>query len=118
MGTVALGSSAGRLMTRISTVFANAIFGAFAVVIFSGFLSDKIEPDRLSANQRSSAMHEAVNLGNARTPPGLLETKRSLVAAAYRSSFIQTYNVILRISAGLAYLGAILAVIFIKPLTG
>ncbi len=110
-------SGINNAMTRISTVFANAIFGAFAVVIFSGFLSAKIEPARLSMGQRSSAMHEAVNLGNARTPSGLLESKRSLVAAAYRSSFIQTYDVILRISAGLAYLGTFLAVIFIKPLT-
>ncbi|HXB35739.1 MAG TPA: hypothetical protein VNV35_20075, partial [Puia sp.] len=36
------------------------------------------------------------------------------VAAAYREGFIEVYQVILRIAAGLAFTGALMAILFIK----
>ena len=107
-------SGVNNAITRIANVFANAIFGALAVLIFSGALTDQIKDLPLNPAEKNSVMKEVVNLGNAQPPAGLKQNTRIKVERAYHTGFIHAYAVIMRISAVLALLGALMAALFIK----
>jgi len=107
-------SGVNNAMTRISNVFANAIFGALAVLLFAGSLSGRLNSVKLSAGEKKAVIGQAVNLGNAKVPEGMNGQDKAVINHAYRESFIDTYAVILRLSAGLAFLGALMTVLFIK----
>jgi len=107
-------SGINNAMTRISNVFANAIFGALAVLFFSGALQDQLKNIRLDEKQRQEITAQAANLGNAQAPKGLPANDKAMVEKAYNQGFIRAYANIMRLSAGLAFLGALMAVIFIR----
>lgn len=110
-------SGINNAMTRVANVFANAVFGALAVVFFAGALEvqmNKGTMPAMSARQKQVVMAEAVNLGNATVPVEVRGRDKPIVAAAYRDAFIKAYAKILRISAALAWCGALMAVIFVK----
>jgi MFS family permease len=126
-------SGVNNAMTRIASVFANAVFGALAVGFFAGALGERmastagttgtvgtigttarVAMPAMSAMERKAVMAEAVNLGNARVPATVGDRDKPIVAAAYRDAFITAYANILRISAALAWCGALMAVVFVK----
>jgi EmrB/QacA subfamily drug resistance transporter len=120
-------SGVNNAMTRIANVFANAVFGALAVVFFAGALGERMASTAATAGtvgivgiagmpamEKHAVMAEAVNLGNARVPAAVDEKYKPAVAGAYRYAFIAAYAKILRISAALAWCGALMAVVFVK----
>ncbi len=125
-------SGVNNAMTRIASVLANAVFGALAVVFFSGALGQRMaakptaaaEPattamstraamSALPAKEKQAVMAQAVNLGNASVPATVSDRDKPAVAAAYRDAFITAYARILRISAVLAWCGALMAIVFV-----
>jgi hypothetical protein len=68
----------------------------------------------MPAMERQAVMSQAVNLGNAKVPAIVDEKYKPAAAGAYRYAFITAYAKILRISAVLAWLGALMAVVFVK----
>ena len=109
-----LASGVNNAMTRIANVFANAIFGALAVLFFTASLHQRIEGMSLSPAARSIALSQTADLGNAHVPVSVPATDRPAVAAAYRDGFIAVYQKILRLAACLAFLGAAIGLISIR----
>lgn len=107
-------SGVNNAMTRISNVFANAIFGALAVLLFAGSLTDKFKGLSLDEKQKKAVIAQSVNLGNAKPPAGIDPHDKDMINHAYRDSFIDTYVVIMRLAAGLAFLSALMAALFIN----
>jgi EmrB/QacA subfamily drug resistance transporter len=107
-------SGVNNALTRISNVFANAIFGAMAVLFFSGALQEQIKAIPLDTKAKQSVMAQAANLGDAKVPAGIEPTNQKKIVHAYHESFIHAYASIMRISAGLGFLGALMAFIFIR----
>lgn len=105
-------SGVNNAMTRIANVFANAIFGALAVLFFTGALQENVKGIKLTPNQKQEVVAQAAELGNAKVPQGSGDNKA--IENAYHESFITAYANIMRISAGLGFLGALMAVIFIR----
>jgi EmrB/QacA subfamily drug resistance transporter len=107
-------SGVNNAVSRIANVFANAIFGALAVLLFSGALQQELKQMPLKPKDKQAVMASAVNLGNARVPKGIDQSHKAIVTKAFHQSFINTYAMILRIASGLAFLGALMAFIFIR----
>lgn len=107
-------SGINNAMTRISSVFANAIFGALAVLFFSGALNNQIKTLSLNNNNKEVIVAQAGNLGNAKVPTQISNQYKIPIEKAYHISFINAYANIMRISAMLGFLGALMAVVFIK----
>jgi MFS family permease len=107
-------SGINNAMTRISSVFANAIFGALAVLFFSGTLSDQIKTLPLNHKDKEVIVAQAGNLGNAKVPRQVSNQYKIVIEKSYHMSFIKAYANIMRISAILGFLGALMAVVFIK----
>jgi len=107
-------SGVNNALTRISNVFANAIFGAMAVLFFAGALQEQIKAIPLDTKAKQSVMAQAANLGDAKVPAGIGTTNKKTIEHAYHESFIHAYANIMRISAGLGFLGALMAFVFIR----
>jgi preprotein translocase subunit SecG len=107
-------SGVNNALTRISNVFANAIFGALAVLFFAGALQDHIKTIPLDAKTKQAVVAEAVNLGNAKVPENVNSKNKTAIDKAYHDSFIHAYANIMRISAGLGFLGALMSFAFIR----
>jgi MFS family permease len=107
-------SGINNAVTRISNVFANAIFGALAALLFSGALQAELKTMHLNTKQQQEVIAQAANLGNAKAPASLKADDKTHVEKYYHESFIDAYGHIMRISAGLGYLGALMALLFIK----
>ncbi|TSJ39628.1 MFS transporter [Mucilaginibacter corticis] len=110
-------SGINNAMTRIASVFANAIFGALAVLFFSGALQKQISTIPLNAKDRQTVMQQASDLGNARVPATINAAYKAVIEKAYHTGFISAYSNIMRISAALGFLGALMALIFIRNKT-
>jgi EmrB/QacA subfamily drug resistance transporter len=107
-------SGINNAMTRISGVFANAIFGALAVLFFSGALQSQIKTIPLNSKDRQLVMLQATDLGNAKVPASITVKDKPVIEKAYHAGFISAYANIMRLSAGLGFLGALMALIFIR----
>jgi hypothetical protein len=110
-------SGVNNALTRISNVFANAIFGALAVLLFAGALQSKIQSIPLDANVKQAVVKEAANLGNAKVPHQVDPQYQKTINVSYRESFIHAYSDIMKISGGLGLLGALMTVVFIRNRT-
>jgi EmrB/QacA subfamily drug resistance transporter len=107
-------SGINNAMTRISSVFANAIFGALAVLFFAGALQPRVNRIPLDAKEKQAVMAEVVNLGNAQVPTAIDAHDKSALETAYHRGFIDAYAKIMRLAAGLCFLGVLLSFMFIK----
>lgn len=105
-------SGINNAMTRISGVFANAIFGALAVLLFSGALQQDLQKTSFNTKDKQLIMQQTKDLGNAKVPPTLNADKQQ-IEKYFHEGFISAYANIMRISAGLGYLGALMALLFI-----
>lgn len=107
-------SGINNAMTRISGVFANAIFGALAVWFFAGTLQQQLHHLQLNPQQQQEVIAQAADLGNAKVPAGVARSIQPQVETLYHQGFIHAYTSITRLSSGLAFLGALVAMIFIR----
>lgn len=103
-------SGINNAVSRIASVFANAIFGTLAILFFSGSLQ-KTLPQNLKDNP--IILQQAANLGNAKPPPSITGADRKTVTVAYRSAFIDAYSKLMRCAAILAFLGSAMAILLI-----
>ena len=100
-------------MTLISSVFANAIFGALAVLFFAGALHNEVNNLSLDASEKKLVLEQAANLGNAKAPIELND-KKTEIENAYHAGFISSYQKIMRICAGLGLLAAVAGLLFVR----
>jgi MFS family permease len=105
-------SGVNNAISRVANVFAIAIFGALAVLFFTGALQQQVKTINLNTKQKQEVMAQAANLGNAKVPQGIADSK--IIERAYHQSFIKAYSNIMRIAAVLGFLGALMAVLFVK----
>lgn len=110
-------SGINNALTRISNVFANAIFGALAVLIFSVSLQNRMESLRLESRVKQAVMAQTADLGNAKVPATVGQQYHKAVSDAYREGFIDSYDTIMRLSGGLGLLGAVISLLFIRNKT-
>lgn len=105
-------SGINNALTRVANVFANAIFGALAVLLFTQALHQRLDTMPMQPEARRIVMAQAADLGNAHVPAGL--GGNAAIAAAYRSGFILVYRQIMRLSACLAFAGALMGLLFVR----
>lgn len=107
-------SGVNNAVSRIAGVFANAILGALAFLFFSAALQADLKAIQITSAEKQEVMSQVVNLGNARLPASINPELKIPVEKFYRDGFINAYARIMKISAILAFLAALMAVFFIK----
>jgi hypothetical protein len=107
-------SGVNNALSRISGVFANAVFGALAVLFFTGALQNQLAQARLNELSKQAVMQQAIELGNAKAPAALSAGDKEKVQAFYHRSFIDAYGKIMRMAALLGFASALTAFVFIR----
>ena len=107
-------SGINNAVSRISNVFTNAIVGALAILFFTGYLSNEVNHISLTENVKTQVIQQAANLGDAKVPTDISDTKKKAVAHLYKEGFIKTYTKVMQISAAMAFVGALMAFVFIR----
>ncbi|MGB3466722.1 MAG: MFS transporter, partial [Cyclobacteriaceae bacterium] len=109
-----IASGINNSVTRIAGTFINALLGAFAIYLFSGFVSGGISTLALSESLVEMTMAEAVNLGEATAGNSFPAEVREVINETYDSSFLQTYKLVGLFSGALAILAAVIAFITLR----
>ncbi len=107
-------SGINNAVTRISNVFSNAVVGALAVLFFTVFLTGKVNHFPLKENVKKQVIQQAANLGDAEVPTIVSGENNQEVERLYKEGFIKTYSLVMRISAILAFVGALVTFLFIR----
>jgi hypothetical protein len=107
-------SGINNAVTRISNVLANAVVGALAVLFFAIFLTGEVNQLPLKENVKTQVIQQAANLGDAEVPTNVPSENNKEVERLYREGFIKTYSLVMRISAILAFVGALMTFLFIQ----
>ena len=107
-------SGVNNALTRIANVFANAVIGTLAVLFFSGALQSEIKNIKLNSNEKQLILKQAVNLGDAKVPKEIHLKDKAIIEKAYHEGFISAYGKIMKISAASGFLGALMALLFIR----
>ncbi|WP_367867258.1 MFS transporter [Pedobacter sp. WC2423] len=108
-------SGINNAVSRIAGVFANAVLGSMAVLLFSSALQNELKTLPFNPQQKQAIIAQTSNLGNAEVPAGLTAIQEKKVLAAYHAGFIAAYGKIMKVSAGLGFLAALMALVFIQP---
>jgi EmrB/QacA subfamily drug resistance transporter len=107
-------SGVNNAVSRIAGVFTNAIFGTLAILFFSGALQQQLKPLALNLKDKQAVMAQAADLGNAHVPQNIALNSKAVIAKTYHTAFISMYSKIMELAAGLGYLAALMAFIFIR----
>ncbi len=107
-------SGINNAVSRISGVFANAIFGALAVLFFASMLQQQLKTTILPEIQQQQVLAQATNLGNATVPAGITVKEQERVVQWYHESFIAAYSRIMFLASGLCFTGALMSLLLVK----
>jgi EmrB/QacA subfamily drug resistance transporter len=107
-------SGINNAITRVSNVFANAIFGTLAVLFFSASLENQLKTIDLTVTQKQHIITQANNLGNAKVPEGVTVQMKEMIEQKYHEGFINAYSRIMFLASGLCFAGALMSVLFIN----
>lgn len=106
-------SGINNAVARTAGVLAVAILGAVALTRFSGSLESRAVALNLPESARISLQAEAPKLADADVPADISPAQQADVRAAIQWSFVDTFRLIAVISAGLAWLSALLAYLMV-----
>ncbi|MDQ6763920.1 MAG: MFS transporter, partial [Bacteroidota bacterium] len=107
-------SGINNAMTRIASVFANAIFGAIAILFFTFSLRKEITSLPLDDASKKTVLLQASNLGNAAVPVNIEVDKKAIVIKAYKNGFIAAYSAVMKLCSALAFIGALMSFLFVE----
>ncbi|MEO8794094.1 MAG: MFS transporter [Daejeonella sp.] len=109
-----IASGVNNAVTRISGVFANAIFGALAILIFTTFMERAIEKLPIEKEAKNAVLAESINLGNAEIPQGINVKYKQQLNSFYKEGFISAYKIILILCSVMAFSASVCAFLMIS----
>ena len=108
-------SGINNAVSRTAGVLAIAIVGSIALFTFSSTLGGQTAILSLSQSDHQAMMAQASKLGGATAPDGMGDGAKAAVTTAIKTSFVDTFRLVMFICAGLAWASALCTVILIKP---
>ncbi len=104
-----LASGMNSALSRLASVFAVAVLGAAALLIFRRDVETRSLAVALTEPERAAFLLELLKLGNAKLPGTMSTANQTVLADLIRSSFLYAFRIVAVIAAGLAWLGAALS---------
>ena len=108
-------SGINNAVSRTAGVLAIAVVGSVALIAFSGALDTRTANLPMPPQAHQSLMAEAGKLGGASVPQGMTGSGATAVSNAIKMSFVDTFRLVMLISAGLAWAAALATAFFITP---
>ena len=108
-------SGINNAVSRTAGVLAIAIVGSVALFTFASNLDGQTAALSLSQPDHQAMMAQASKLGAASAPQDMGVGAKEAVTTAIKTSFVDTFRLVMFICAGLAWASAICTAILIKP---
>jgi len=108
-------SGINNAVSRTAGVLAIAIVGSVALFTFASTLNGQSAVLSLPQPEHLAMMAQASKLGAATAPQGISDGAKAAVTSAIKTSFVNTFRLVMFICAGLAWISAICTAILIKP---
>ncbi len=102
-------SGVNNAISRTAGLIAVAVLGAVALLHFSNELLEQVQSLGLNAGQMDALQSEASELAEAKPPEGLSGSRQQEVQQMIGRSFVQTFELVMRITAIMAWGGALVA---------
>lgn len=107
-------SGINNAVSRTAGVLAVAVFGAIMLISFRGNLQSNVQGLNLPASAEQQLMSSAQDLGNTQPPEGLSQEQAVQVSTAIDRSFVDAFQLVTAICAGMAGLSALLGFLLIR----
>jgi EmrB/QacA subfamily drug resistance transporter len=107
-------SGINNAVSRTAGVLAIAVLGALALTAFRGTLTSTAAQFDLTAAQRLALVDQASQLGDAAVPAQIHGEAANQVRQAIEGAFVDTYQLVLWICAGMAALSSLSAALLIR----
>src|SRR5690606_33492782 len=108
-------SGINNAVARTANVLAVAILGGLALVMFSGLLASSSSDLPLTPEQETALIvEEAPRLGAASAPEGVSADVSQAIDRVVDGAFVQTYQMVMLVSAALAGLSALLGFLMVE----
>ena len=107
-------SGINNAVSRVAGVLAIAVLGAIALVLFSRALQARTALLDISGDARAALAAEAARLGAAEVPATVASGSVGAVQSAIHMAFVDTFRVVMIVSAVMSWVGAALAGIFVE----
>jgi EmrB/QacA subfamily drug resistance transporter len=114
-------SGVNNAVSRIAAMMAIAVLGAVMLSLFTGSLNKNVAASSLplSAEQRQQITAQSSKLGGIEIPQSFDQTSAAAAKSVVQNSFVHAFAWAMRITAGLALLGAVISFLTIpKKLPG
>ena len=107
-------SGINNAVSRTAGVLAIAILGSIALFVFGNALQARSAAINLSTQARSALQSQAKQLGEASVPAQVSAKNVDAVKMTIRLAFVDTFQIIMFICTGLAWLSMLMAALLIK----
>jgi EmrB/QacA subfamily drug resistance transporter len=108
-------SGVNNATARIAGMLAVAVLGAIAVFIFRNDLDRRVTASRAPPEIHRALLQEAPKLAEAQAPKNVEPNERQRLTRVLQESFVRSFRVTMLISAAMALLSALCALVFIEP---
>jgi EmrB/QacA subfamily drug resistance transporter len=108
-------SGINNAVSRTAGVLAIAVVGSVALIAFSSSLGERTASLSMPPQAHQSLMAEAGKLGGASVPGGVTADNANAVSNAIKLSFVDTFRLVMLISAALAWAAALTTFLLISP---
>jgi EmrB/QacA subfamily drug resistance transporter len=99
-------SGINNTMSRASGAFMTAVIGGFALIVFSESLMSAVDDLDLSDQTQQALAEEAEQLSNTEPPEDLPDDVQAAIREDIRTTFVDTFRLVMLICAGLSFLSA------------
>jgi len=107
-------SGVNNAVSRTAGVLAVAILGSVALFTFSLSVANRIADLNLPAEVESDVLSQTANLGDATAPESVPSDLEPEVNQALRLGFLDTFQLVMFINAGLAFFSAAMAAVLVE----
>jgi len=106
-------SGVNKAVSRLSGMLSVALLGALAIMMFGQQLTTQMQQDNIPERVQKQMLAETTNLAKADIPEGVSAETRDILETNIRQSLLSSFRIVMFVSAGLVFLGAVCAIFMI-----
>jgi len=106
-------SGVNKAVSRLSGMLSVALLGALAISLFGQVLTKKMDQENIPEQVQQQMISETPNLAKAKIPESVSPEIKVTLEKNVKQSFLSSFRIVMFVSAGLIFFGAVCAIVMI-----